>query len=125
MEIKEKGTTKKSKRVIGSIVLYAAGITVAVTGIALLVTNVIYFRSLVSQYVSQGYSTSVVTKQLLLSQLLPAVFSSVGINGGIAALLIGAGIINSKVTKVSEISEAEEINSVEEINETEGIETAN
>lgn len=120
MKFMGKEKSKKSKRVVSSTVLYVTGIVVAVFGVALLVTNIVYFKSLLSQYVSQGYSAATVAKQLVPSQLLPAIFNSVGIYGGLAVLLIGAGIINEKVTKVSEtseISEVEEINKSEEANE--------
>lgn len=119
MEIKEKSTSEKSKRVKSSIVLYVAGIIVAIVGIALLITNILYFKSLISQYVSQGYSSATVMQQLLPSQFLPAVFNSVGVYGGISVLLIGAGIINKKVTKVSEIDENVEISEIQETEQTE------
>lgn len=119
MEIKEKSTSEKSKRVTSSIVLYVAGIIVAIVGIALLITNILYFKSLISQYVSQGYSSATVMKQLLPSQFLPAVFNSIGVYGGISVLLIGAGIINKKVTKVSEIDQNVEISEIQETEQTE------
>ena len=109
MENKEKDTLKKVVRVKSSIVLYIAGSVVAIMGIALLVTNVMYFNTLVGNYVSQGYTTAAVYKQLVPSQLLPAIFNSIGIYGGISVLLIGAGIINKKVTKVTEATEVDEI----------------
>lgn len=109
----------KPKRVKSSIVLYAAGAVVGVIGIALLITNVLYFKTLLSQYVSQGYGAGDVAKQLVPSQLLPAVFNSIGVYGGISVLLFGAGIINEKVSKASEVTEAKEVNETEVDNEIE------
>lgn len=102
MEIKEKELPKKSTKSVFSIVLYIAAFVVAIVGISSLVITVLLFNKTVAQYAeqyaSQGYSSSVIAKQLIPSQLLPAVFQTVGMYGGITFLLIGAGIINQKLT---------------------------
>lgn len=116
MENKENNVITNKKRAIGSTVLYVIGVIVAIIGIALLVTDVLYYKSLISQYVAQGYAAATVEKQLIPSQLLPAVFNAVGLYGGLAALLFGAGVINTKVTasKAVEVTEAIEEKATEE-----------
>ena len=46
-----------------------------------------------------GYPAAEVTKQLVRTQLLPGIFESIAITGGIAIILLGAGIINHKISK--------------------------
>ncbi|AGK98111.1 hypothetical protein [Clostridium pasteurianum] len=99
MESEQKTKAKKSKKVVSSIVLYSAAIFVALIGIALLIDNVILYRSAVSQYIAQGYSVTTVEQQLIPSQLLPSIFNSVGIYGGMAFILAGVGIVNTKLSK--------------------------
>lgn len=99
MKIKEKNTMKKSKKSGICAIFYIAAAITAIVGIALLVNNVLLYKSMVTQYVAQGYTLAVVTKQLIPSQLLPGIFEPVGIYGGIAFLLLGVGIINNKISK--------------------------
>lgn len=86
----------KSKKHISTIVMYVGAIIVGLTAIAFLVNNVLIFNSLVDQYVSQGYSSAEVNKQLLPNQLLPGIFQAI-VYLGVALLLWGAGVINKKV----------------------------
>lgn len=88
---------QKSKCSAGSTVLYAAAIVVALIGIAYLVTNIVLYQKTVAQYVAQGYPAATVAGQLLPSQLLPGIYEPVAIYGGIALLLLGAGMIHQKV----------------------------
>jgi hypothetical protein len=123
MELQEKSTAKKTERVTSSIVLYVAGVIVAILGIALLVTNVIEYKAAITQYVAQGYSAATVAKQLIPTQLIPAIFNSIGIYGGIAAVLIGAGKINTKVTKLFKTSVVGEVEAaITEVPETSEVE---
>ena len=87
---------KKSKPPISTIVMYAGAIIVALISIAFLVNNVQLFNSLVTQYVSQGYSAAEVNKQLLPNQLLPGIYQTI-VYIGVALILWGAGVINKKV----------------------------
>lgn len=86
----------KSKSPISTIVLYVISVIVGLVAIAFLVNDIIQFNSLVSQYVSQGYTLADVKKELIPGQLLPNIFQAV-INVGIALILWGAGLINQKV----------------------------
>ncbi|AAK79509.1 hypothetical protein BJV85_002455 [Clostridium acetobutylicum] len=90
----------KSKQSKASIILYVAAAVVAIIGIALLVDNIIVYRKALSQYVAQGYKAATVNSQLVPQQLLPEIFNAVGIYGGIAFVLFGAGIINNKISKL-------------------------
>ncbi|MDF2503961.1 hypothetical protein [Clostridium sp.] len=99
MNYEKKTKVKKSKKIVSSVILYVAAIVVALIGIGLLVDNVIIFKTTISQYVSQGYSAATVEQQLIPSQLLPAIFNSIGIYGGISFVLVGIGIINTKLSK--------------------------
>lgn len=102
MELKEKELPKKSTKAVFSIVLYVAALVVAIIGISSLVISILLFKKTVTQYAtqyaSQGYTAAAIAKQLLPSELLPAVFQTVGTYGGITFLLIGAGMINQKLT---------------------------
>ncbi|MEY8763825.1 MULTISPECIES: hypothetical protein [Clostridium] len=90
---------KRSRKFSISVILYTVSIVVAVIGIALLVNNIIFFRTTVNNYVAQGYSSADVIKQLLLSQLLPGIFEPIAVYGGISVVLLSMGIINKKVSK--------------------------
>ncbi|MBZ9625407.1 hypothetical protein G9F71_021505 [Clostridium sp. FP2] len=98
MESKEKNVSKKSKGASISIVMYLVASVVALIGVALLVNNILLFKSTVSQAVTQGYDIASVRKALLTSQLLPGIFEPIGIYGGIAFLILGVGIVNKKVS---------------------------
>lgn len=94
MKSKDKGMPVKSSV---STTLYIASAVAALIGIASLVNNILLFKNTVANYVAQGYPANFVTSQLLPSQLLPAIFESVALYGGIAFLLFGVGAANKKV----------------------------
>lgn len=99
MKLKDKNVSKKSGKFSVSIVFYVVSLVIAVVGVALLVNNIILFRSTVNNYVAQGYSSAAVIKQLVPSQLLPGIFEPIAVYGGIAVVLLGVGIVNKKVSK--------------------------
>lgn len=103
MKMKNKTVLKKSKKISVSKILNAAALVVAILGIASLVNNIYLFKQAVSQYVAQGYSTATVTKQLLLSQLLPGIFEPIALYGGISIVLLAASMINKKISKCLEL----------------------
>ncbi|WP_190972258.1 hypothetical protein [Clostridium sp. HV4-5-A1G] len=96
MKIKYK---KNSRKFSASVVFYAVSLVIALIGIALLVNNILFFRSTVNNYVAQGYSYADVVKQLIPSQLLPGIFEPIAVYGGIAIVLLGVGIVNKKISK--------------------------
>ena len=65
----------------------------------LLITNILLYRTNVSQYVAQGIAVGVVKAQMIPAQLIPGILEPIGVYCGIAFLLIGAGIINEKISK--------------------------
>lgn len=85
-----------------SIVLYIAASIIAILGTALLINNVLLYYNNITQYVAQGYSVDTVAAQLIPSQLIPGILEPISIYWGIALLLVGAGIINQKVSKCLE-----------------------
>lgn len=89
----------EQKKPISSIILFVAAAIIAILGTALLISNVLLYNNNVTQYVAQGNPISTVTAQLIPSQLIPGIFEPICIYWGIALLLIGAGIINQKVSK--------------------------
>ena len=99
MKLNDKSVSEKSIKSTISVVMYVAAAVVALVGIALLVNNINLFKSTVNQYVAQGYAAADVTKQLVPGQLLPGIFESIGVYGGIAFALLGIGIVNKKVSK--------------------------
>lgn len=99
MKLKEKNMPKKSRISASSIVLYSAFSVVALIAVAILINNIILYNNTVAHYVDQGYPAADVVKQLLPSQLLPGIFEPVAVYGGIAFILLGAGMINQKVSK--------------------------
>lgn len=126
MKFKKK-SGKKSKKVVSSIVLYIASAVTAIAGIALLVNNVILYNKNVASYVSQGYQQSTVTEQLIPGQLIPGVLEPIGLYLGLAFVLLGAAIINKKISNyiasVTEIkTEITEDETSEEVQNTESIE---
>lgn len=114
MKAKEKIKAKKSKKIVSSIVMYIAATVIALIGIALLVDNIIQFKAAMSQYISQGYSAATVKQQLIPSQLLPSIFDSIGVYGGISFILVAAGIINTKLSKL--LTKDEVLNDVNDEN---------
>lgn len=115
----EKNKDQKSTKAVSSNVFYIIALIVAIAGIALLVNNIILFKQTVAQYVSQGYTSASVTKQLIPSQLLPDIFNTIGLYGGISAVLFAAGIINTKVSNVLALSDKDEVcsNPINDIDE--------
>lgn len=109
MKIKNKTVSKKSKQPFISIVLHVATCVVGVVGIALLVNNIILFRSAMNQYVAQGYNATTVAKQLIPAQLLPGIFEPVAVYGGIAFILLGASIIYDKISKCLTLLSKDEV----------------
>lgn len=99
MERKEKNIPEKSKKSAGTKVMYVAGSVTALFGVALLVCNIILFKSSVTQYVTQGYPVAIVLKQLLPAQLLPGVFEPIALYGGVAVLLFAVANMNEKVSR--------------------------
>ena len=99
MAFKRNAALKKSKRPGSTTVLYIGAIIVTIIGVAYLVTNIILFQKTVAQYTAQGYPAATVISQLLPSQLLPGIYEPIGVYGGIALILFGAGIINHKISK--------------------------
>lgn len=95
MKLKNKNTSKSPS----SIILYVVASIVALVGIATLVNNILLFSNNVNQYVSQGYPSSEVLKQLIPMQLLPGVFEPIAVYEGIAFVLFGLGILIKKVVK--------------------------
>lgn len=109
MEVKEKKASAKSKQSPVTIILYVAAVVVVVLGVALLINNVTLYRRTVTQYVAQGYKAATVNKQLVPAQLLPAIFQSIALYGGLAVALFGAGVINEKLTKCLPVLIKEEV----------------
>jgi hypothetical protein len=90
---------KNTKRSTSTVVMYVAVSITAIITIASLVNNIILFLQNVAQYVAQGYPVAEVIKQLLPAQLLPGLFESLAVYGGIAFLIFTAGSINQKVSQ--------------------------
>lgn len=99
MELKEKNPAEKTKPPVSSIVLYVAFSVAAILALASLINTIIVYSNNVDQYVKMGYPAAEVTKYLVQTQLLPGIFESIAITGGIAIILLGAGIINHKISK--------------------------
>lgn len=127
----EKGISKKSKIVVGSIVFYVAASAVALIAVAFLINNILLFKNMLNQYTTQGYDPAVVMKQLVPSQLLPGIFEPVAVYGGIAVLLVGVGMIYQKIAEFTTLMAKVEDDSTEdtvledsavEMEETEAIE---
>jgi hypothetical protein len=106
MEIKEKKVSKKSGF---SIVLFIVASVVALVGVALLVNNILLYRTTVAQAITDGYDMATIRKALLPSQLIPGIAEPIGIYGGISFILFGVGIVNKKVVKFLTMSNKVEI----------------
>lgn len=98
MEFKEKSVPEKIKAPVSSIVLYVASSVTAILALASLINTIIIYNGNVDHYVKVGYPASEVIKQLVQTQLLPGLFQSIALYGGIAVVLLGAGIINHKIS---------------------------
>lgn len=127
MSVNEKNVVGKSKMVTSSIVMFVSAVVVAIIGIASLITNVMVYKSTIASYVAQeaqGATVAQVTtasKQLISSQLLPAVFNSIGVYFGIALILVGAGLINNKIsTGLKLVNNNNSVTQVAEVSEVAG-----
>jgi len=101
--MKFKNGTKGTKKITASTVLFASAIVVLLIAISSLVNTVRAYMGAIAQYVEQGYESAEVVSQLLPNQLLPGIFESVAVYGGIALLLFGVGMINHKLSKSTEL----------------------
>ncbi|HSN58874.1 MAG TPA: hypothetical protein VLR72_05375 [Clostridiaceae bacterium] len=95
--------TKMSK---SSILFFVAAAFVAAVGTALLINNILLYNENVTMYVSQGYSMDTVAAQLLPAQLIPGVLEPIGAMYGIAFVLVAAGVLNNKLSKVLALTSA-------------------
>lgn len=92
-----------------SIFLLIASIFVAAVGIAMLVTNIMYFNDTVSNYVTQGYQKATVLKEFIPSRLLPAIYETAGLYFGVAFLLFGMSMLTRKISYLCGHDEEAEI----------------
>ena len=99
MGIKEKKVSKKTEKSGVSIALFIIASVVALIGVTLLVSNILLYRSTVTQALADGYDIDTIRKALLTSQLLPGIAEPIGIYGGIAFVLFGVGMVGKKVSK--------------------------
>lgn len=88
---------KRPRRLAGTTALNIAAATIALTAIASLVNNIVSFWNAVDQYVAQGYTAAEVVSGLLPSQLLPSLFESIAVYGGLAAVAFGLGLVNQRL----------------------------
>lgn len=100
---------RKIGRPAGSTVLFAAAGLFALTAVASVVNNLVSFWSAVDQYVAQGYAAQEVISGLLPSQLLPSLFQSIVVYGGVAAVVFGLGQISQRLSLVLAHAAASEV----------------
>lgn len=113
MNFKIANAKVKSKTPVSSIVLYTFSAISAIVTVVSLSNNVRLYNKAVTYYVAQGSTKAQVTNQLLTSQLMPAIFDSIVAYGGVALILFGAGLINTKVSKcLSMLASAETCNDI-------------
>lgn len=110
MKTEKKSTPDKNKKNSISIALYVGGSIVALMGLALLFNNIKLYSDTFSQAVAMGYDASQVNAQLLPSQLLPGLFESIGLYGGLSILLFCTGLIYQKASPYMNQSASDEIN---------------
>ena len=110
MGIKEKKLSKKTGKSGVSIDLFVVASVVALIGVALLVNNIILYRSTVAQALTGGYDIATIKKALLTSQLIPGMAEPIGIYGGISFILFGVGMVGKKVSKCLTMLTKVEIN---------------
>ncbi|MDO4534963.1 MAG: hypothetical protein Q4B63_04025 [Clostridium perfringens] len=110
---KKSKTRKKTNTPKGSMVLYIIGTIVAIVGIISLVDYLMMFASQFSTYLAEGYSYDTVFNSLMPS-LVVQICSYIATYLGIAALLFGAGIINTKVFRILS-SKTSNVNLVKEV----------
>ena len=99
MKLRKTNVSKETKKSTLSIVMYISASIVALLAVSLLINNFILFNNNVAMYVDQGYTSNDVVKQLIPSMLLPGIFEAIAVYGGIALVLLAAGLINQKISK--------------------------
>lgn len=110
---KKSKTRKKTSTPKGSMVLYIIGTIVAIVGIISLVDYLMIFASQFSTYLADGYSYDTVFNYLMPG-LVTQICSYIANYLGIAALLFGAGIINTKIFRILN-SKTSNVNLVKEV----------
>ena len=99
MLFKTQAGLEKPQKWAGTRLMNVSAAIVALIGAASLINNIILFKDNVAQYVAQGYPSAEVIKQLIPNQLLPGLFEAIAVYGGIAIILIAAGIINQNLAQ--------------------------
>lgn len=99
MKFRKTNVSKKTKKSAISIVMYISASIVALLAVSLLINNIILFNNNVAMYVDQGYPSNVIVKQLIPSMLLPGIFEPIAVYGGIALILLAAGLIIQNISK--------------------------
>lgn len=134
MKLKSKDVHEKFKTPISSIVMYVIATIIVIIAVVTLINNIKLYNDAIAYYVSQGSPIAQVRSQLMLSQLLPGILQPIATYGGIAFILISAGMINHKVSKclkmLSKVEISEDVieettleENIDDIDSTEHIET--
>jgi|GEM_PF-1546352 len=89
MAAKSKDAFAKQKKKYLTTTLYVGSAVTGLIGLALLINNIIIFKTTVDQYVAQGYPAEAVLESLVPAQLLPGVLEPLAMYGGMAVLLFG------------------------------------
>lgn len=106
--MKTRDNSKKNTSI--STALYIGGLIVALMGIALLFNTIKLYSDTFAQAIAMGYDTSQVNAQLLPSQLLPGIFESIGLYGGISMILCYMGLIYQRVSDAMLRPKTDEVN---------------
>lgn len=116
MAKKSKTTVKAKKKAStpkGSIFLYIIGVIVAIVGIISLVDYLMLFVNQFSSYLTEGYAYDTVFNYLMPT-LVTQLCSYIATYLGIAVLLFGAGMINTKVFRILN-AKTQNVNLVKEV----------
>lgn len=88
---------KKNKKSALPKILTVSASVAALIGVGLLASAIYQFCYYIQEYTAQGYSTSLVIKSFLMTQLVPGVAEALVVYGGIALILFSIRKIYIKI----------------------------
>lgn len=97
MKIVIEKKSKKEKNSFYAKFLFVAAFVIALIGVAALASTIYQFCYYISEYTAQGYTTSVVVKSLLMTQLVPGAADALALYGGVSIVLFTARKIYIKI----------------------------
>ncbi|NMC56058.1 MAG: hypothetical protein GYA50_02400 [Eubacteriaceae bacterium] len=123
MKIVIEKNPKKNKNSVYAKFLLVAAFVIALVGVAALTSTIYQFCYYIKEYTAQGYSTAVIVKSFLMTQLVPGVADSLALYGGVSIILFTARKIFIKIFELDKQNIKIDAEEKAEINNADNVET--